>query len=217
MAIGRTRRDRLSQLAGIIAGFVGLPLFIGYFTDPGKARKLEEIVIPYLPDRIAESLKPIGGIDGLSKIEQADVNFEKEYLNFKYPNEIPDIIKHAERIGVEPEMLMAVRMAENGVDRLAYGIMPQGSAKERYEGDKGYRLNGEFFEYRDEREKQLCWAAWTIKKNFDRFRQNPEGHEDFISYLAGVYAPTKAENDPKNLNANWEKNVRRWYKEFNDG
>lgn len=40
---------------------------------------------------------------------------------------------------------------------------------------------------------------------------------DFIAFLASRYAPIGAENDPKNLNANWEHNVRRLYAEKTKG
>lgn len=36
------------------------------------------------------------------------------------------------------------------------------------------------------------------------------GREDFISYLGARYCPVGAKNDPKGLNKNWIKNVRRF-------
>ncbi len=142
------------------------------------------------------------------------VDSEGKYDEFTYQTEIPDILKHAKRIGVEPELLMAIRDAEDGRDEIAYGILPQGKAKERYDKDKGYKSDGEFHQYKDEKEKQLCWAGWTIKRNLERFKQDPEGHEDFISYLAEKYAPINVANDPNNLNNNWENNVRQLNNEF---
>lgn len=153
-----------------------------------------------------------GGLAASYLISENKENTRKEM--FRYLYEIPQILKHAKRIGVEPELLMAIRSAENGRDELAYGIMPRGKAKELYERDRGYTLNDKFYEYTDEKEKQLCWACWTVKKNFERFNINSEGYDNFISYLASKYAPLDAENDPEELNRNWERNVRFFYKNF---
>lgn len=45
----------------------------------------------------------------------------------------------------------------------------------------------------------------TIRNQYRRFsEQNPEA---FVDSLAKRYAPLNADNDPKNLNKNWKKNV----------
>ena len=158
-------------------------------------------------------------IPSSSYLEQEDedmpyannLNRNDKYKEFNYKDEIPQIFKHAKRIGIEPELLMAIRSGENGRDSLAYGILPQGSARDKYERDEGYNFNNRFYTYENEKEKQLCWASWTIKRNYERFQKNKEGHEDFISYLASKYAPKNADNDPSELNKNWERNVRFFY------
>ena len=153
-----------------------------------------------------------------AKNEYAQKHIEKEiqkkYSKFEYQNEISQILKHAKMVGIEPELLMAIRLAENGKNSLAYGIMPSGKAAKKYKEDKGYFLEEKFYPYEDEKEKQLCWASWTVKKNFERFKKNAENHEDFLSYLASKYAPMGVANDPNELNSNWEKNVRHFYGEF---
>jgi hypothetical protein len=141
---------------------------------------------------------------------------EKEFLKslyseFPYSEEIPDIIKHAKIFGLEPELLMAIRLAENGSNSLAYGVMHNGRIKERYENDKGYVDKGVFYPYQDEKEKQLHWAAQTVRFYLDQFEKNPK-NKDFISYLAKIYAPVGALNDPNGLNKYWEGNVKRYYK-----
>ncbi len=141
---------------------------------------------------------------------------EPAYVEFRFKDEVEDILKHAKRIGVEPELIMAIRSQENGRDEIAYGVLPKGKQKERYDNDKGYNLEGKFCEYKDEKEKQLCWAAWTIKRNKERFAANPNGHSDFIDYLASVYAPINADNDPDRQNKYWEGNVRKLYQDFKD-
>ena len=136
---------------------------------------------------------------------------QENYKEFKYPDELPQILKHAKTIDIEPELLIAIRLAENGKDSLAYGIISNGK---RYDNDKGYTLEGKFYPYTDEKEKQLYWAASTVKKNIERFEANPRGYKDFISYLANRYAPIGVKNDPTGLNNHWEKNVRFFYKKF---
>jgi len=133
------------------------------------------------------------------------------YSGFPYFEEVPDILKHAKLLRLEPELLMAIRLAENGDDSLAYGIMHNGRIKERYENDKGYIDNGNFYSYKDEKEKQLHWAAQTVRYYLGDFEKNPK-NKDFISYLAKIYAPIGALNDPTGLNKNWERNVKNYYK-----
>ena len=135
----------------------------------------------------------------------------KRYKEFKYANELPQILKNAKIIDIEPELLMAIRLAENGKDSLVYGIILNGK---RYDNDKGYTLKDKFYIYKNEKEKQLCWAANTIRKNIERFKTNSKNHKDFISYLASRYAPIGVKNDPTGLNNHWEKNVRFFYKKF---
>ena len=49
----------------------------------------------------------------------------------------------------------------------------------------------------------------TVTNNIQRYiNYGSRRSNDFIEFLAGVYAPLNAENDPKGLNHNWERNVR---------
>ena len=152
--------------------------------------------------------------DDKDDIPRKKSGVENTVSDFRYPNELDDIRKHAQRVGVEPEILMAIRSAENGRDALAYGVIPQGNARTTYVNDTGYKSGSTFHNYSDEKEKQLCWAAWTVRKNRERFNRNSEGHNDFISYLASKYAPEGVSNDPTNLNKNWERNVRHFYRKY---
>ena len=56
--------------------------------------------------------------------------------------------------------------------------------------------------YKHTTPRQACLN--TIK----RVRKEWDGRGDFIAYLAKIYAPIGASNDPKNLNVNWVKNVK---------
>src|SRR4030067_1517187 len=76
------------------------------------------------------------------------------YGQFPYPREILKIIEHAKIIGLEPELLMAIRVSENGKDSVAYGILPSGKITERYNNDTGYIKDKIFHPYQNEKEKQ---------------------------------------------------------------
>jgi hypothetical protein len=60
--------------------------------------------------------------------------------------------------------------------------------------------------YKNEAEaKKICTN--TIRNNWYRWKQNSKGMT-FDAYLAGVYCPVGAANDPKGLNVNWLRNFR---------
>ncbi len=141
-----------------------------------------------------------------------EINFLKRmYPDFPYSKELPKIVEHAERMHLEPELLMAIRIAENGKDSIAYGVLPNGEMLEKYQNDNGYIKDGIFYPYQDVKEKQLSWAAQTVRYYLDWFEKNPK-NKDFIPYLASKYSPT--ENDPYGLNKNWKRNVETYYKRF---
>jgi len=142
-------------------------------------------------------------------LEEIDI-YEK-YKEFKHPDELPQILKHANNMGVEPELLMAMRHAENGGKGKEYGVLSNG---EKYDNNKGYTLDGKFYLYVDEKEKQLYWAAITVRKNIERFKNDHKDHKDFISFLASRYAPIGVKNDPNGLNKNWGPNVKFLYEKF---
>ena len=152
------------------------------------------------------------GLFGVGESDAANLS------KFRYQNEIPQIIKHSQRVGVDPALLAAVRSSENGKTDIAYGIIPQGPAKVKYSNDKGYTLNGKFFLYEDHKEKQLCWAAHTLKKRTEEFRKLPASkkikYKDLIDFIGDSYCPISTRNDPNGLNQNWESNVRRFYNQF---
>jgi|SRR3989344_1724495 len=131
------------------------------------------------------------------------------YPNFRFQNELDTIRAHAQRIGADERLMLAIREAENGRAGRQFGIMPNG----RYEADNGYTENGQFNQYPNDGDlsRQAAWAAWTIRRNRERFERNNEGHEDFIEYLSERYAPRGAGNDPTDLNQNWAGNVRERY------
>lgn len=56
--------------------------------------------------------------------------------------------------------------------------------------------------------RKIC--SNTVRNNRKRFADyGHKDYPDFISFLASRYCPIGASNDPKGLNKNWEKNVRR--------
>lgn len=131
------------------------------------------------------------------------------YPNFRFQDELNTIRFHAGRVGADERLMLAIREAENGRAGRQFGVMPN----ERYDADNGYTENGQFHRYPDDGDlsRQASWAAWTIRRNRERFERNNEGHENFIDYLSERYAPRGADNDPNNLNENWARNVRNRY------
>lgn len=89
------------------------------------------------------------------------------------------------RIYLAP-IVAAIRYAENGGAGREYGILHR-RCPDTYRGQAG-------------------WCAATVQKNYDRWvRKGRPG--DFLPYLANIYCPIGAENDPKGLNKHWLKNV----------
>jgi len=132
------------------------------------------------------------------------------YDDFSFPDEIPVILFAAERAGVDPAYIMAIREAEKGAPGREYGIIPTPA----YEKDDTVAGRP----YKSELEKQAVWCAWTVKKKLEMYNSLPpeekKKHKDFIDFLGDGYAPIGASNDPNNLNVNWERNVRYFYKKF---
>lgn len=190
-----------------------LERMLSIISTQNPIKKIELIGFPKVefPRINAQKPQEYDGPKKLDKKTLENINIYEKYKKFKYPNELPRILKHAKIVDIEPELLMAIRLAENGKDSLAYGVLSNGK---RYDNDKGYRLEDKFYPYIDEKEKQLSWAASIVKKNLERFEANPRGYKDFISYLASRYAPIGVKNDPIGLNNHWEKNVRFFYKKF---
>jgi hypothetical protein len=71
-------------------------------------------------------------------------------------------------------------------------------------GDKTSHPYGILAHYKHTTPRQACIN--TIKHALRDFRGG-----DFIAFLASRYAPIGVANDPKGLNRNWVKNVRRLY------
>lgn len=62
--------------------------------------------------------------------------------------------------------------------------------------------------YKKTTPRQACIN--TINNQIKRHAKHKRG-KDFLVCLRDRYCPLKAKNDPKNLNANWLKNVRYFY------
>jgi len=84
-------------------------------------------------------------------------------------------------------ILLAIRKAENGRDKLAFGIMDE-------------RANTF--------EKQAGWCAATIVKNRGRW-EKAGTPEDFIKWFSVRYCPLDC--------LNWERNVRFWFRRLKNG
>ena len=85
-------------------------------------------------------------------------------------------------------LLLAVRKAENGTDKLAYGVMTPGV--------NTYR-------------KQAGWAAATVSKFLDRPEWGGWVTRNSVRALSKKYCPVNAQT--------WDKNVWFWYQKFLPG
>ena len=128
--------------------------------------------------------------------KQTQNNTEKfhDALKKKHGTEYDTIMRAALRNGIRTNdhenlsLLFAIRKAENGGPGVEFGVLHPKAAH-------------------TDLDTQAGWAAATILKNKSRMK-------DFsISKFAKIYAPPKAENDPKGLNANWASNVEHHYTE----
>jgi hypothetical protein len=131
-----------------------------------------------------------------------------EYPSFKHQDEIEYALRHAQRRGVEPELLLAIRMAENGGEGRELGVISGG---ERYNKDLGYiNKAGKFVKYKDETEKQYAWCAAILQKRWKEFNALSEGEQmkyaGFIGFLKGIYCPGE-----EGVNKHWEPNVTKIY------
>jgi hypothetical protein len=105
---------------------------------------------------------------------------------------ISKVAKKYKLTPTETALLKAIRKAENGPQGLEFGVVNPKARRFKDDPDptKSYTV-------------QAMWAAGTIKKRFD----------GDIGKFAERYAPIGAENDPENLNKNWEKNVEYFMKQ----
>ena len=141
-------------------------------------------------------------------------NLRELYPNFRFQDELETIRFHAERVGVDVALMLAIREAENGREGLQFGVP---YSTRGYDGDNGYDYNGRFHQYLEDNDlsKQTSWAAWTVFRNIERYNalidSEKSNYTDFIDFLSRRYAPKRAKNDPKNLNKYWPRNVRGRY------
>jgi hypothetical protein len=133
------------------------------------------------------------------------IGFDPSRLSNPGANEEQDILMVAAGTGVDPRLLSAIRMQENGGPGKQYGILGLGAAT---------------------LSQQLQYAANTIRNTLKRY-SNDTGQDptdgngrytpDFLSYLANGgpsypgWAPVGASNDPNNFNQNWLPNVSDFY------
>ena len=126
-----------------------------------------------------------------------------ERLQKHFGEEYPVIMAAAKRNGIADtdhdnlSTLFAIRKAENGKQGKEFGVLHP-KAKGRAGESREATLD-----------RQAGWAAATIVSK-RRAHEAAKDGSDFVQYLGSKYAPQGAENDPKNLNKNWHKNVSGW-------
>ena len=172
-----------AALAGIVGG-VGL----GLSSRPNVQTPQPEAQVQ--PKEEPKQVQP------KQEVKQTQNNTQKfhDALKKKHGTEYDTIMRAALRNGIKANdhenlsLLFAIRKAENGGPGVEFGVLHPKAAH-------------------TDLDTQAGWAAATILKNKSRIK-------DFsISKFAKIYAPPKAENDPKGLNANWASNVEHHYTE----
>lgn len=112
----------------------------------------------------------------------------------------------AREYGLEPELVAAVRKAENGSAGREFGILsvdaPDFPSQLR---TCCATLRRYLYEY-----GRNPFVLASTDKGHDRLSYSPE----FIQYAAKRYAPQGASNDPTALNSNWSRNVNTFYRKF---
>jgi hypothetical protein len=83
----------------------------------------------------------------------------------------------------------------------------EGGAKTKYPyGIKSITIKGDTEQERVAYARKICWN--TVQNQHDRWiKAGSKG--DYLESLANRYAPIGAGNDPKGLNNNWLKNLRK--------
>lgn len=111
------------------------------------------------------------------------------------------ILAMADAFGVPATLLAAIRLAENGREARAFGILSIPDC--------------------DTYGAQCRACAETIKNNLGRFTNATKASpwsadgtlsDAYLAFLQSRYAPMGAANDPGNLNSSWLTNVTRVYR-----
>lgn len=113
--------------------------------------------------------------------------------------ELELIQKAAERAGIDPRFLRALRLVENGGPGREFGVLSVPAPS-----------------YED----QARIAATTINRNLERFKRaggqpvdplSGRYTEEFVRFFSSRYAPVGADNDPSGLNRYHARNLARLY------
>ena len=116
------------------------------------------------------------------------------------------ILEVATEYGVDPDLLAALRLTENGRKGREFGVLHPGAMI----GDDPQVTPAASFR------TQAQWAAGTISKNAQRYQKAYEKPafrytEDFVRFFSERYAPVGAGNAPTNLNAHHTRNLLEHY------
>lgn len=124
--------------------------------------------------------------------------------------EYEKVVPIANRWGVDPAFIMAIRKAENGGPGREFGVLSRAAATW---------------------ELQCHWTCVTVRNRLyatggvakvHDLHILPDGSRrlrysrDFLQRMAERWAPVGAANDPHGLNLNWVKNVDYWYQRYMD-
>lgn len=95
------------------------------------------------------------------------------------------------------------QISSNKVDKIVSAIYKiEGGAKTKYPfGIKSINTNGDY-----NKAKRICEN--TVRNNYVRWQKSSKSI-DYLEFLQRRYCPIGASDDPKNLNSNWLKNLRK--------
>jgi hypothetical protein len=199
-------------VGGAIAGGLAAPLIGGAYGLKRIMSKPEQVATQ--PQQQTEPVQPniqqSTTSTSTSTATKEKTFHEKFHENLqnkfetKFPGEYPIIMNAAKRNGIAEtdhenlSILFSIRHAENGEHGKQFGVLHKNAGAKPGETEM------------ESLDRQAGWAASTLMKNRARHEQavrEGKTNKPFVQYFGNVWAPIGAKNDPKNLNANWQKNV----------
>lgn len=203
-------------VAGAVAGGLSAPIVAGAYGLKRIMSKPEQQITQTEVQPVQTNPQPITTTTpSASQTTSQNTNKEKTFherfhenlktkFEQKFPGEYSVIMNAAKRNGI-PEtdhenlsILFSIRHAENGAHGKQFGVLHKNAGAKPGETEM------------ESLDRQAGWAASTLMKNRARHEQavrEGKTNKPFVQYFGNVWAPIGAKNDPKNLNANWQKNV----------
>lgn len=195
---------KIATIGAIIGGGIGLAkmgeMERGKINPPQQTQNIQVTQEP--------TQQPTVGIDqnyDLPYHYKFHDNLKKQFpTEYDGKTEYEIITNAANRNGIENNdhedlaTLFAIRKAENGGHGKQFGVLSKGAREQPNDS------------FADSLDRQAGHAAYSLVQGKIRYEEHLRngGNLDFITHFGRRWAPIGVQNDPKNLNANWIKNVR---------